>query len=156
MIHEVSPREVTQLANRVTELERHIQTLMDLVQSLVGSKGQAQAANVATKPVDPEVIGAFYQMTPKQHIALQMMVAGCSNLEIGKKLGVTENTAKVHVRSVFDKMKARTRTQVVGKAIPALEAISPEDYLVASGGIPVDWSLTYRLKGDDPCKVFYL
>lgn len=83
-------------------------------------------------------------MTTKQHAALQMMLAGASNAEIAKRFGVTENTAKVYVRTVAAKYGVHTRTQIVLKARDQIESLSEDEYRVLSGGLPKDWHRKFK------------
>lgn len=143
-------RDFDALVVRVDKLAGHIDDLARLLKHLMENQGTQH------KAAAPEVISALYHMTPKQHVALQMIVSGCSNRDIAGQLGITENTAKVHVRSIANKLGARTRAQIVAKVGPALNTMDPEDYLAASAGLPLDWSETYRLQKDDPCKSLYM
>jgi len=83
------------------------------------------------------------RLTTKQHATLQMLLAGHRNREIAERFGVTENTAKVYVRAIAAKLGVTTRTQIVIRATPLLEAISDDDYRLMSGGLPKDWAENY-------------
>lgn len=97
--------------------------------------------------VKPEVV--LHPFTTKQHAVLQMVVRGAPNAEIGERLLVTENTAKVHVRTIAKKLGVKTRQEITLKVIDALKEIDSETYIMLSGGIPKDWDGNY-VKGDDP------
>ena len=46
------------------------------------------------------------------------MVEGItSNRRLAKRLGVSENTVKFHVRNILDKLRLHTRAEVVGYAL---------------------------------------
>ena len=49
-------------------------------------------------------------LTPRESDVLQLICAGLSNREIGKKLHIAETTARDHVHSLIRKMNARNRT----------------------------------------------
>lgn len=83
-----------------------------------------------------KVLGGF---TTKQHAALQMVLRGASNREIAERFGVTENTAKVYVRSIAAKLGVHSRSQIVASALGMFEDVSEERYLVLSGGLPKGW-----------------
>lgn len=93
------------------------------------------------------------KMTTKQHAALQMLLGGASNADIADRFGVTDNTAKVYVRTIAAKLGVSTRSQIVIKAKPAFDAVTPEDYRILSGGLPKDWH--QRFKKPDPHKHLY-
>lgn len=80
------------------------------------------------------------KLTTKQHVVLQMLLAGRGNQEIADRLGVSVNTAKVHVRGVARKYGCNTRSQVVMKAYSEFETMPQGAYVAVSGGLPKDWS----------------
>ena len=88
------------------------------------------------------------QLTTKQHAAMQMLMRGASNLEIAQRFSVTENTAKVHVRTIAKKLGVNTRAQIVREMLPILSAVDDNSYRLASGGLPLDWDELYE--DDDP------
>ncbi|WP_207457894.1 response regulator transcription factor [Azospirillum sp. SYSU D00513] len=52
------------------------------------------------------------QLTDRQRDVFQLLLAGNSNKEIARELGVLEGTVKVHVRAIMQKLGVRNRTQV--------------------------------------------
>lgn len=55
-------------------------------------------------------------ITPRELEILEAMAAGWSNREIAQRLFVSENTVKTHAARLFDKLRARRRTQAVQSA----------------------------------------
>ncbi|HEX6273631.1 MAG TPA: response regulator transcription factor [Polyangiaceae bacterium] len=55
-------------------------------------------------------------LTPREREVLELVADGLSNKLIAEKLGVSEHTAKFHLRSILDKLGADTRTEAVAKA----------------------------------------
>lgn len=55
-------------------------------------------------------------ITPRELEILEAMAAGWSNREIAERLFVSENTVKTHAARLFDKLRARRRTQAVQSA----------------------------------------
>ncbi|PWL29257.1 response regulator transcription factor [uncultured Roseivirga sp.] len=55
-------------------------------------------------------------LTEREMEVLQHIAEGCSNVEIGEKLFVSENTIKTHVSNLFVKLDVKRRTQAVTKA----------------------------------------
>jgi DNA-binding CsgD family transcriptional regulator len=47
---------------------------------------------------------------------LQLLAAGNSNKEIARHLGVSPNTIKTHVSRLFEKLRARRRTEAIARA----------------------------------------
>ncbi len=97
--------------------------------------------------------GDLPRMTIKQHACLQMLLGGASNAEIAERFGVTENTAKVHVRTLAAKFGVHTRSQIILKAKPAFDALPADEYRLMAGGLPKDWHARYRKA--DPHKHLY-
>ena len=98
----------------------------------------------------------LHGLTLKQHVAMQMVVHGASNREIAQVMGVTENTAKVHVRSLASKLGVNTRAQITAKMMPLVKDVSEEEYRHASGGLPKDWATAYAGRGtEDPYRELY-
>lgn len=57
-------------------------------------------------------------LTPREREVLELMVEGVtSNRKLAKKLGLSENTVKFHVRNILDKLRLHSRAQVVGYAL---------------------------------------
>lgn len=50
-------------------------------------------------------------LTPRQLDTLALLVEGCSNKEIARKLGVIESTVKTHVKIILRKLGVSNRTQ---------------------------------------------
>jgi DNA-binding NarL/FixJ family response regulator len=71
------------------------------------------------KCVPPEVAGRLVDLlhenplTPREISVLQEVAAGARNREIGERLSMAEETVKVHVKHVLDKLGARDRTHAV-------------------------------------------
>jgi DNA-binding NarL/FixJ family response regulator len=54
--------------------------------------------------------------TPRELAVLELVADGLSNKLIADRLGISEHTAKFHVRSLFDKLGADTRADLVARA----------------------------------------
>lgn len=94
--------------------------------------------------VEASDLATLRSMTPKQHVALQMIVHGYSNKDIAEAMEVTVNTAKVHVRTIAAKLELHTRAQITKRMAPILEAVDDELYRKMSGGLPKDWGARGR------------
>jgi DNA-binding NarL/FixJ family response regulator len=57
-------------------------------------------------PIEAELL------TTRQREIFHLIVAGLSNKEIARKLGLAEGTVKVHVAKLFDKLGVRHRSAV--------------------------------------------
>jgi DNA-binding NarL/FixJ family response regulator len=58
------------------------------------------------------------ELTNREREVLELMVEGVtSNRKLAKRLDVSENTVKFHVRNILDKLRLHNRAQVVGYAL---------------------------------------
>jgi DNA-binding NarL/FixJ family response regulator len=58
------------------------------------------------------------ELTTREREVLELMVEGVtSNRKLAKRLDVSENTVKFHVRNILDKLRVHNRAQVVGYAL---------------------------------------
>jgi DNA-binding CsgD family transcriptional regulator len=101
---------------------------------------------------DPDVMLALRSMSIKQHASVQMVLRGASNREIAERFGVSENTAKVYLRSIAKKLGVKLRTQIAVKVLPVLRDMPPDEYQRLAKGLPKDWDETYSYarREDDP------
>jgi two-component system nitrate/nitrite response regulator NarL len=64
-----------------------------------------------TTPREPD------RLTPREREVLELLADGLSNRAIAVRLGISAHTVKFHVDALLDKLAARSRTQVVVKAV---------------------------------------
>lgn len=55
-------------------------------------------------------------ITPREQDVLVQLAAGKSNKEIAQKLGVSPNTIKTQIASLYQKLEVQRRTQAIQKA----------------------------------------
>lgn len=86
---------------------------------------QAQANPVAEKvsinalsQEETQTVLAF-PLTSREYEVLELIVEGCSNIEIANKLYITVGTVKTHVRNILNKLSVDDRTQVAVRALRA-------------------------------------
>lgn len=128
-------KDVAELKVRVETLEKQEARWQAGIRTALNFTGPSTQTPTPTK-TNPTIA----KLTTKQHVVLQMLLAGRGNQEIADRLGVSVNTAKVHVRGVARKYGCNTRSQVVMKAYDEFETIPQSAYIAVSGGIPKDWS----------------
>jgi DNA-binding NarL/FixJ family response regulator len=94
----------------------HKATLIHLVRDVVGrdpalTTYRAEVDRTSGSPiVDPE---ARQTLTPRQHEVLELLVQGKSNREIAEAMGLSENTVKVHLVTVFKVLGVSSRTEAL-------------------------------------------
>jgi DNA-binding NarL/FixJ family response regulator len=85
-----------------------------------------RAVAAGSQYVDPVLAGtlaassvgsALPQLTQRERDVLRLLADGLSNEEIGKRLFISAETVRTHVRKAMDKLDADTRTQAVAKAL---------------------------------------
>ncbi|MFO7561561.1 MAG: response regulator transcription factor [Enhygromyxa sp.] len=77
----------------------------------------ADALVAAWSPAERQRSTVGDRLTPREHDVLILLADGLSNRAIAQKLGISTHTVKFHVDALLDKLSARSRTQVVVKAV---------------------------------------
>jgi DNA-binding NarL/FixJ family response regulator len=95
--------------------------LRQIRQDFPDSSGEKGGKRVMINAVDPEIEKAIetYPLTEREMDVLELIVAGCDNAEIAKRLHLTIGTVKTHVRSVLSKLCVADRTQAAVRALRA-------------------------------------
>lgn len=57
------------------------------------------------------------RLTARELDVLRLVTAGRHNKEIASELGISENTAKYHLRNILEKLHAQSRTEVATRAL---------------------------------------
>lgn len=57
------------------------------------------------------------RLTDREVEVLRLVTAGLRNKEIAARLGISENTAKFHLRNILDKLHAESRAEVAARAV---------------------------------------
>ena len=73
----------------------------------------------ATPPVDPELLEHLHRLTPRERDVLHHLVAGQSNKEVGRALGISPRTVEIHRARLMEKMQADSLADLVRMAISA-------------------------------------
>ena len=89
-------------------------------------------------PVEPSLLEREPRLTPRQREILDLMAAGLSTAEIAKRLTLSIETVRNHVRSVLVELNVHTRLEAIAGARrlgllapPALRPLQPDS---GSGG----------------------
>jgi DNA-binding NarL/FixJ family response regulator len=74
--------------------------------------------NEFARPTVESTSEATDELTTREREVLELMVEGTTaTRRLAKRLGVSENTIKFHVRNILDKLRLHSRAQVVGYAL---------------------------------------
>ena len=93
------------------------ETFLPLPRAVLSGNIAAEAARPSGQILD--------RLTDRQRDVFQLLLAGHSNKEIARELGVLEGTVKVHVRAIMQKLGVRNRTQVA--VVAARSGCFPEE-----------------------------
>lgn len=128
------------------QLDRIEWKLDQIIASLLS---KATADGVATPYSTPQAKSDgvqsdyLHSLTTKQHAALQMLLRGADNQEIADRMGVSINTAKVHVRGIAKKLGVSTRTQIIWRIQKEVMETEDNAYQMLTGGLPKDWDTNF-------------
>lgn len=61
----------------------------------------------------PQPVTAGDELTPREIQVLGMLAEGLGNRQIAEQLGISDHTVKFHISSIFDKLRASSRTEAV-------------------------------------------
>ncbi|MBI3899973.1 MAG: response regulator transcription factor [Gammaproteobacteria bacterium] len=87
--------------------------LADLVRSALAGHLPEQPAWISPFGEATFLQEALPTLTPRQRQILGLLNNGCSNKEIGSRLGLAEVTVKMHVSSIFRSLGVASRTQAI-------------------------------------------
>jgi DNA-binding NarL/FixJ family response regulator len=93
--------------------------LTDLVRAveLVAAGGTYVDPVLAGVLVSPRVTDAIPALTQREREVLRLLADGLSNEQIGKRLFISPETVRTHLRKAMAKLDADTRTQAVATAL---------------------------------------
>ena len=127
---------------KMEQLDRIEWKLDQLLAHFVCGKANMLAEDTPIKTSAPQNL-VLSKLTTKQHATLQMLMAGWSNAEIGERMKVSANTVKGNVKSIANHCGVKTRMQILLTLEKEFEAVSEEDYIRMSNGLPKDWHENY-------------
>ncbi|GAA4652506.1 hypothetical protein GCM10023116_47900 [Kistimonas scapharcae] len=157
--------EIDTLNTRLGDLEaKHmalIQALGDMHQNsmatiwrMASGSGLSPAprAEIVREPENSTALQGFFKLSTKAHAVAQMLCRGARNDEISERLGVTLSTVKVMIHHIKKRLEVPTRTAMAIALKECYESVSPEQYVAASGGLPIDWDKNYDEKYESEFK----
>jgi DNA-binding NarL/FixJ family response regulator len=85
--------------------------------ALILSLAHVLAAGVDLPPAGGRSEAAPPRLSPRERQVLELLVDGAPNKAIARALGISISTVKFHLAAVFEKLGARTRSEVVAVAL---------------------------------------
>jgi DNA-binding NarL/FixJ family response regulator len=90
----------------------------------LGELGEVEAHAVRTRPVPPRLIARLLReeplggdLTARQREVMVLLTSGYSRKEIAKEMGVTEETIKSHLQSVYLKLGVHRQIEAINAFI---------------------------------------
>jgi len=74
-------------------------------------------ADLAPSPARPSPEDVLSNLTPREHSILECLTEGASNKVIARKLGVSDATVKVNIKTLLRKINVSNRTQAATWAV---------------------------------------
>ena len=71
------------------------------------------AAHAGRRPPDRERLGQAGRLTEREAEVLRALAEGLSNAEIARRIWISPETVKTHIKSILTKLEVRDRTQAV-------------------------------------------
>lgn len=139
-------RTMSSIKFELARMEAKIDILTALVMK---SESSASPSTITSTPTTASEHALCRSMTTKQHVTLQLLIQGKSNLDIAKVINIGENTVKLHVRAVCKKVGCKTRGQAALVMSEILGRMDPSEYERSSGGLPIDWATTLNIGSPD-------
>jgi DNA-binding CsgD family transcriptional regulator len=78
--------------------------------------GPGEPGDLTLQLADTPHGGLEQPLTAREHDVIALLAEGLSNREIGRRLGISPDTAKFHVGRLIDKLDATGRTDAVAHA----------------------------------------
>ena len=98
------------------------------LRSMIEAVGRGEAAitpataariigELARPPAAASAVPDPDHLTEREVEVLELVTAGLRNKEIAARLGISENTAKFHLRNILEKLHAGSRTELAARAV---------------------------------------
>jgi DNA-binding NarL/FixJ family response regulator len=98
---------------------RELRTMLEAIARGDAAISPATAFRIIREFARPKPEAADIQsaLTTRELDVLELVTAGLRNKEIAARLGISENTAKFHLRNILEKVHADSRTELAARAV---------------------------------------
>ena len=111
-----------------------ISARLERIEQAIGTSSTVPVASGQNFRADPA------DFTTRQHVVMQGVVQGWDNNRLADWMGISPITVKTHLKGAADKLGVKKRAEVAVAAAAMFAETDPEEYLLASGGLPLDWA----------------
>lgn len=108
------------LTTLLTQTESSLRTASDTLAHLarVFESGGPQARGIASNLPDPETAEQLESLTARERNVVDELLQGYRVSTIGRRLGISENTVRRHLKSVFLKLEVSSQAQLLERLKP--------------------------------------
>jgi DNA-binding NarL/FixJ family response regulator len=98
---------------------RELRTMLEAIARGDAAISPAPAFRIIREFARPkaETVDIQSALTTRELDVLELVTAGLRNKEIAARLGISENTAKFHLRNILEKVHADSRTELAARAV---------------------------------------
>lgn len=98
---------------------RELRTMLEAIARGDAAISPATAFRIIREFARPkaETVDIQSALTTRELDVLELVTAGLRNKEIAARLGISENTAKFHLRNILEKVHADSRTELAARAV---------------------------------------
>lgn len=90
----------------------------------VNTAGQvATAGGTLFTPAEWAALAAHFRLTPRESQVARLVCAGCTQQAVAGELGLSINTVRMHLRSLFRRLNAHDRVSVLVRFLLAARAL---------------------------------
>lgn len=111
------PREPIALLSPACDQKQLVAAIRAVSAGLTVLEPETLESLIRTSPESIALEPGEEELTSRETEVLHMMTAGLTNREIATALGISENTVKFHIASIFGKLGTSTRTETVTEGI---------------------------------------
>lgn len=143
-----------EIASLRLEMLAQMEELKSVIRFAMGGGANVTPSQQIASLTDGSVLR---MMTTKQHAAMQMwLFSGMKMADMARRMGCSRNTARLHLKALWTKMKTEDKEVVSSRLLPIIDAASDAEYEEWSGGLPKNWAATFDVGRIDPYLELYV
>ena len=113
-----------------------ISSRLERIEAALGATTHGASGATGSNAEKPEPA----DFTTRQHVVMQGVVRGWNNTRLAEWMHISPITVKTHLKGAADKLGVVKRAEVAMAASLMFAEADPEQYKLASGGLPIDWA----------------